>query len=69
MGDTKTQGDKISREGRTSENDGRRTVTVTYEIEVVDFSESEIEDTLYWGLDIGFGHTAEAIDLEIGEVY
>ena len=50
MGDNKTQGDKISRKGRTTENepsierlllirDARRTVTVTYEIEVVDYSE------------------------------
>ena len=42
-----------------------KTITLTYETEVVDLTDEEIDEMVYQAIDLGFGHCADLINMEI----
>ena len=44
-----------------------KTITLTYTIDVEDMTNEKIEEVVYWAIDLGFGHCADLVNMEIGE--
>ena len=42
-----------------------KTITLTYEIDVEDMTDEEIDEKVYQAIDLGFGHCADLINMEI----